>query len=64
MKILYQLNEEIKKRGVRNVAKKAGISENTLNNWLYGKSVPTISRAQKVANAMGLELFLFSKYEG
>lgn len=64
MKILYQLNEEIKKRGVRNVAKKAGVSEFTLNNWLYGKSVPTISTAQKVANAMGMELFLFNMYQG
>lgn len=61
MKILYQLNEEMKKYGIRKLAKKAGFSENTLYNWTSGKSCPTVENAQAVANAMGMEFLLFEK---
>ena len=61
MKVLYALIEEMRRYGIRKISKKTGINEYTLYNWSSGKSVPTITTAQKVANAMGMELFLFAK---
>ena len=61
MKLLYELNAEMKKFGIQRLAKVSGFSQNTLYNWTSGKSVPTITNAQKVANAMGLEFLIFEK---
>jgi transcriptional regulator with XRE-family HTH domain len=64
MKILCFLVEEMKKYGIRNIARKTGIAECTLRNWVSGKAVPTLSKAQIVANAMGMDFFLFPVYDG
>jgi DNA-binding phage protein len=63
MKILYELIAEMKKYGIRKIAKDTGISENTLYNWSSGKSIPTIINAQRVASAIGMELLLFEKLD-
>ena len=63
MKILEEFICEIKKFGVRKVAKISGVSEFTIGQWLYRGKIPSLVNAQKVANAMGLEFLIFEKLE-
>lgn len=61
MKLLYELNAEMKKFGICKLAKLSGFSANTLYNWTSGKSVPTLLNAEKVARAMGFDYVLTKK---
>ena len=62
-KILEDFILEIKKFGAKKVARRSGVSFNTISQWLYYGRIPTLVNAQKVANAMGLEFLLFEKLE-
>lgn len=59
MKILDEFIAEIRKFGVRKVSRLSGVSEVTIYNWTQKRIIPTLTNAQKVANAMGLEFLLF-----
>lgn len=63
MKLLYEFIAEIRKAGMRKVAKKAKVSINTIQSWVYGNAVPTLVNAQKVAEAMWMEFLLFDKID-
>lgn len=58
-RILEEFIYEIKKFGVSKVAKKSGVSVNTISKWVNGKRIPSLINAQKVANAMHLEFLIF-----
>lgn len=59
--ILDVFIDEIRKFGAYRAAKKAGIPKDTVYCWIYGKAIPTMTNAIKVADAMGLEFLLFDK---
>ena len=61
MNILEEFLIEIKKFGVKKVARLSGISASAIYTWTRGRYVPTLTKAQQVANAMGLEFLLFDK---
>jgi len=61
MNILNEFITEIKRFGVLNAARLAGISAKTIYNWTEGITIPTLVKAQQVANAMGLEFLIFDK---
>lgn len=61
MKILDDFIAEIKKFGITKVSRLSGVPLITISNWVYGRYVPTLNNAQKVANAMGLEFLIFEK---
>jgi transcriptional regulator with XRE-family HTH domain len=63
MKLLYAFLAEIKKVGMAKVARMSGYSINTIQSWVYGRSVPSLLNAQKVANAIGMEFLLFDKVD-
>lgn len=63
MKILEEFIAEIRKFGIRKVAKLSGVSEFTIGQWLYQGRIPSLVNAEKVASAMGLEFLLFDKLE-
>jgi DNA-binding phage protein len=63
MKILEEFITEVRKFGIRKVARLSGISEFTIGQWLYQGAIPSLVNAQKVANAMGLEFLIFEKLE-
>lgn len=63
MKILDEFIAEIRKFGVRKVSRLSGVSEVTIYNWTQKRIIPTLTNAQKVANAMGLEFLIFEKLE-
>lgn len=60
-KILDTLLKEIRRRGAYAVSRKSGIPKSTIESWLYGKAIPSLTKAEKVADAMDLELLLFDK---
>lgn len=60
-KILEELLKEIRRRGAHEVSKKSGVAKSTIESWLYGKAIPSLTKAEKVADGMGLELLLFDK---
>lgn len=64
MKILDEFIAEIKKFGVTKASKISGVPRDTIFGWTHGKSIPTLTNAQRVANAVGLEFLLFDKLEG
>ena len=63
MKILDEFKAEIKKFGIKKVARLSGVSEWTIGQWLYQGRSPTLVNAQKVLNAMGLEFLIFDMLE-
>lgn len=63
MKILDEFISEIKKFGVKKVAKLSGVSVHTIYGWTRGRLIPSLTNAQNVANAMGLEFLLFEMLE-
>lgn len=63
MKILEEFIAEIRKFGVRKVSRLSGVSEVTIYNWTQKRIIPTLTNAQKVANAMGLEFLIFDKLD-
>lgn len=63
MKILDEFIAEIRKFGMAKAARIAGIPKCTVYDWVYGLSIPTMTNAIKVADAMGLEFLLFEKLE-
>lgn len=60
-KILNELIDEIRKRGAYEVSKKSGIPKSTIESWIYGKAIPSLTKAEQVADAMDLEILLFDK---
>lgn len=60
-KILKELLKEIRQRGAYAVSKLSGVPKTTIESWLYGKAIPSLTKAEKVADGMGLELLLFDK---
>lgn len=62
-KILDELLKEIRLRGSLEVSRKSGIAKNTIESYLYGKAIPSLVKAEKLADAMGLELLMFDKLE-
>ncbi|WP_251183383.1 helix-turn-helix domain-containing protein [Anaerocaecibacter muris] len=60
-KILDELLKEIRRRGAYEVSRTSGIPKTTIESWLYGKAIPSLVKAARVADAMGLELLLFEK---
>lgn len=60
-KILDELLKEIRRRGAYEVSRISGIPKTTIESWLYGKAIPSLVKAARVADAMGLELLLFEK---
>ena len=63
MRIIKEFYTEIRKYGIRKAARDSGVPLQTIRSWIYGKSVPSLSKAQKVADAMGLEFLLFEKLQ-
>lgn len=61
MNVLEELIDEIKLNGIKDVAKKAGISVYTVYNWLSGKATPLLTTAEVIADAMGYELVIVPK---
>ena len=61
MKILDEFIAEIRRFGVKKVARLSNISYQTIYNWTQGRAIPTLTNAQQVADAMGLEFLLFDK---
>ena len=61
MKILDEFIQEVKKFGQRRASELSGVALKTITNWCQGITTPTLVKAQKVANAMGLEFLLFDK---
>lgn len=59
LKILDEFIFEIKKFGMKKVAIKSGVSLNTIYKWCNKKRMPSLEKAQKVANAMHLEFLIF-----
>ena len=58
MKLHNFLVNELKKRkgAVPTVARKAGISNTTIQHWITGGNIPPVDKAEKVLNAMGYEI--------
>lgn len=63
MKILEEFIAEIRKFGVKKCSRLSGVSYDTIYNWTQKRAIPTITNAQKVANAMGLEFLIFDKLD-
>ena len=63
MKILEEFIAEIRKFGVKKVSRLSGVSWVTIYNWTQKRAIPTLTNAQRVANAMGLEFLIFDKLE-
>lgn len=62
MNITEQFLDEIRKHGnYKQLSKKAGIGMNTINFWLHHGVMPKLETAEKVLDAMGLELLIFEK---
>lgn len=61
MKVLNEFIEEIRKFGQAKASRLSGIDRKTIMRWCNHKNIPTLGKAQKVANAMGLEFLLFEK---
>lgn len=59
--ILDVFIEELRKFGIAKAARIAGLPKATVYDWVYGLSIPTMTNAIKVADAMGLEFLLFEK---
>jgi len=52
------LGDLIKERGMsqRFVAKQVGVNENTLRNWIQGKSFPRLDQAVKLAEVLDVDI--------
>lgn len=61
MNILEEFICEIKKFGIKKVARLSGVPASTIYTWTRGRYAPTLPKAQQVADAMGLEFLLFDK---
>ena len=53
----------IKKSGISiaKIAKKSGVKERTIMNWVYANSIPSIENAEKIFNALGYEIKIEKK---
>lgn len=60
-----QLNKELQVRGLRqaDLVRATGISEVTISRYVNGKRVPTMSNAQKIAEALGVSVDYLFKTE-
>lgn len=63
MKILDEFIAEIKKFGMFKCSQKSGVSYTAIYQWVNKKKIPTLVKAQRVANAMGLEFLIFDKLD-
>ena len=61
MKILDEFIKEVKKFGQTKASELSGVNLKTITNWCQGITTPTLVKAQKVADVMGLEFLLFDK---
>jgi transcriptional regulator with XRE-family HTH domain len=43
-------------KSIARIAKETGVNSNTLNNWKYNKSIPSLPDALKMAKWLGVEL--------
>ncbi|MBP1763502.1 MAG: helix-turn-helix protein [Firmicutes bacterium] len=58
MSFRNNLRMEINKRGwtINDLAAKAGLPARTVKSWISGRNEPTLQRAMKVSNALGIRL--------
>jgi transcriptional regulator with XRE-family HTH domain len=61
MKIIDEFIKEVRKFGQKKASRLSGVPFETINNWCTGECIPRLDKAQKVADAMGLEFLLFDK---
>ena len=61
MKILEEFIQELKAFGIKKASIISGVSSGTIYNWTRRRRTPALDAAQKVANAMGLEILLVEK---
>ncbi|MED5050677.1 helix-turn-helix transcriptional regulator [Anoxybacillus rupiensis] len=62
-----KIDEIIKLKGYKKkyVAEKIGVSANQLSNWITGKNYPTLDKAFKLAELLGVSVEdLYEKNEG
>lgn len=61
--IINQIINECKLRGIsqRELSKRCGITEVSVGRYFNGTRTPSIEIAEKMANALGLELALIKK---
>lgn len=59
--ILDEFIDEIKRFGIMRASMRSGVSYKTIYNWVTGLRMPTLPKAQQVANAMRLEFLLVDK---
>lgn len=63
MKILEEFIAEIRKFGAKKASMISGVSVQTIYQWTQKRKIPTLTNAQKVADAMGLEFLIFDKLD-
>ncbi len=61
MNIMDEFIEEIKAFGIGRLVIKSGVSKSTIEKWVYYGNIPSLEMAQKVLNAIGLELQIVEK---
>ena len=61
MEILNEFIAEIKRFGITKAAELSGVSYKTIWDWVSRHTIPTLVKAQQVADAMGLEFLIFDK---
>ncbi len=49
------------KKGIKETSDLSGVSQSTIEKWVYGKATPTIDLAEKVLDALGQEMLIFDK---
>lgn len=56
--IVFKIKEEADKKGFTSykIGKLTGFSPSQIKDWLNGKTEPSISKAQKLAEAVGLKI--------
>lgn len=56
--IVLKIKEEADKKGFTSykIGKLTGFAPNQVTNWLSGKTEPSISNAQRLAEAVGLKI--------
>jgi len=56
--IQLRLDDLIRQRGMsqRYVAKQVGVNENTLRNWIQGRSFPRLDQAVKLAKVFDVDI--------
>lgn len=56
MNNLNKLNKIIENSGLKKqfIAKKVGVTKQTISNWVLGKYLPNVIQAQKLSKILGL----------